>query len=217
MAEQENAPSFDRDAFREVVKHPGAHALVLSQYRIGEYAGVVALNRLLGELDQSAKLRRAMEIHLADEDRHTRVFSDWMQRLGTPPPTLPADVEAYFSTSREEYEMQRAVLAQLTPEQRRILVFAGINAVERLAFDQFENHLLCLDRREDVEALKQVMQEERFHLNYVEAELDRQVVGEQAAFAGVALEQARERFAAFNTMRRAETAAALERLLGGTS
>ncbi|HWP66003.1 MAG TPA: hypothetical protein VNO26_08835 [Candidatus Limnocylindria bacterium] len=93
----------DANEFREVVRHPGAHAVVLGQYRIGEYAGVVALDRLLREIDAGARLTRAMQIHRGDEARHTQVFTDWMRRLGVEPPALPDDVEAYFATSPEEY------------------------------------------------------------------------------------------------------------------
>lgn len=201
--------------FREVVRHPRAHAAVLGQYRIGEYAGVVALDRLLGEIDAEARLRRAMEIHRGDEARHTSVFTDWMRRLGVEPPTLPRDVEAYFATSEEDFRRQRALVDSLPPDVRRICVFAGINAVERLAWTQFEMHLGCLDRPEDVALLESVMAEEKFHLNYVEAELERQSKGEHAAVVTAAVEESRQRFAQFSEKRRAETRAAVERMLGG--
>ena len=205
----------DANEFREVVRHPRAHAAVLSQYRIGEYAGVVALQRLLGELDAGQRLRRAMEIHQRDEARHTSVFTDWMRRLGVEPPVLPRDVEAYFATSEEEARRQRALVDSLPPEVRRICVFAGINAVERLAWTQFETHLACLERPEDVEVLRGVMAEEKFHLSYVEAELERQAKGEHGAIVTAALDDARQRFAQFSQLRRAETRAAVERALAG--
>jgi hypothetical protein len=205
----------DANQFREVVRHPRAHAVVLGQYRIGEYAGVVALDRLLAELPQDAKLRRAMEIHRRDEARHTQVFTAWMQRLGAEAPALPRDVEAYFATSEEEFRQQRALVESLPPDVRRIVVFAGINAVERLAWTQFETHLTCLERPFDVDQLQGVMAEEKFHLNYVEAELERQAAGEHGAIVTVALDQARVRFARFNELRREETRQAIERTLGG--
>lgn len=205
----------DPNQFREVVRNPRAHAVVLGQYRIGEYAGVVALDRLLGELPQEARLRRAMEIHRRDEARHTDVFTGWMQRLGVDPPALPRDVEAYFATSEEEFRQQRALVDALPPDIRRIVVFAGINAVERLAWTQFETHLACLDRPFDVDQLKSVMAEEKFHLNYVEAELERQAAGEHGAIVATALEESRTRFARFNELRREETRRAVERMLGG--
>ena len=205
----------DAKEFREVVRHPQAHAVVLGQYRIGEYAGVVALDRLLGELAPDARLRRAMEIHRRDEARHTEVFTGWMQRLGVDPPVLPRDVEAYFATSEEEFRQQRALVDALPPDVRRIVVFAGINAVERLAWTQFETHLACLDRPFDVDQLRGVMAEEKFHLNYVEAELERQATGEHGAVVTMALDEARARFARFNEMRRHETRAAIEQMLGG--
>lgn len=204
----------DANAFREVVRDPRAHAVVLGQYRIGEYAGVVALDRLLGEIDAEARLRRAMEIHRGDEARHTQVFTDWMQRLGVAPPALPRDVEAYFATSEEEFRQQRALVDSLPPDVRRICVFAGINAIERLAWTQFETHLACLDGPGDVALLQSVMAEEKFHLNYVEAELERQSQGEHAAVVTAAVDESRARFARFNEMRRAETRTAIERLLG---
>ncbi len=206
---------FDRNEFHEVVRRPAAHAVILGQYRIGEYAGVVALDRLLGEMRPEGKLHEAMTIHRRDEDRHTRVFTDWMARLGTPPPRLPSDVEAFFANSPEEFAQQRALVATLPPEMRRILVFAGINAIERLAFAQFETHLSCLERRDDRELLESVIAEEKFHLSYVEHELERQQKGEHGAVVTAALEQAQLRFAEFQTKRRAETRAAVERVLGG--
>jgi hypothetical protein len=205
---------FDVNEFREVVRHPQTHAIVLGQYRIGEYAGVVALDRLLGEIDAEARLRRAMEIHCRDEARHTQVFTDWMQRLGVEPPTLPRDVEAYFATSEEDFRQQRALVDSLPPDIRRICIFAGINAVERLAWTQFETHLTCLDGPDDVELLRGVMVEEKFHLNYVEAELERQLQGEHAAVVTAAVDETRARFALFNEMRRTETRTAIERMLG---
>jgi hypothetical protein len=211
----ESDTRLDPGQFREVVRNPGAHAFMLGQYRIGEYAGVVALRRLLDEMAPEGKLRQAMEIHHRDEGRHTQVFTDWMRRLGTEPPALPTQVEGYFSNSPEEFRQQRAILESLPPARRRIIVFAGINAIERLAFDQFETHLLCLDRAEDVETLKGVIDEEKFHLSYVEAELERQATGEDAGFATIALEQARARFRDFQETRRRQSRAAIERLLGG--
>lgn len=217
MTSGEQAIDLQREAFREVVRHPEAHAIVLGTYRLGEYAGVVALDRLLGELEQDETLRRAMEIHRRDEDRHTRVFGDWIRRLGLEPDPLPTDVEAYFASSPEEFRQQRAMLDLLTPEERRIAVFAGINAVERLAYDQFEHHLLALERPSDVAELRQVIREEKFHLRYVEAELDRQMKGEWAAFVESAVIDARRRFARFNELRRGEVATAIEHVLGGSA
>ncbi len=213
--DQTNQMPVDLAAFREVVRHPQAHAVILGNYRIGEYAGVVALRRLLGEMQPEGKLHAAMEIHYRDEDRHSKLFTDWMQRIGVEPPPLPTEVEGYFANSPEEFQQQRKLVETLPPEMRRILVFAGINAIERLAYNQFEAHLLCLDRREDIDALKSVMDEEKFHLSYVEHELDRQCKGELGGFVTQALEQARAQFAIFQQTRRAQAAQAIERVLGG--
>ena len=136
-----NAMPLDREGFREVVRHPKAHALVLGNYRIGEYAGVVALRRLLDEMQPEGKLHQAMTIHFLDEERHSRVFTDWIQRLGVDPEPLPANVEGFFANSPEEFQQHRRLLEQLPAAMRRIVVFAGINAIERLAYDQFELHL----------------------------------------------------------------------------
>jgi hypothetical protein len=210
----DNAIDVDLAGFREVVRHPQAHALILQQYRIGEYAGVVGLKRLLGEMQPEGNLHRAMEIHYRDEERHSKVFTDWIYRLGIEPEPMPTEVEAYFANSPEDFRRDRELLQQLPPDIRRIITFAAINAVERLAFNQFETHLRVLDRPEDREALERVMTEEKFHLSYVEHELDRAQQGENGAFVTIAVEQARERFAQFNEMKRRESGAALENLLG---
>jgi rubrerythrin len=215
MTETENAIDVDLDHFREAVRHPEAHALILQQYRIGEYAGVVGLKRLLGEMKPEGKLNRAMEIHYRDEERHSRVFTDWIYRLGVQPEPLPTEVEGYFSSSPEEFHRNREMLAQLPPEIRRIVTFAAINAVERLAYNQFETHLRCLERPGDVETLEGVMAEEKFHLSYVEGELERVQKGENGEFVATALEQARARFAEFQEMKRRESGARLEKILGG--
>ena len=215
MDSTNDTPPIDRDGFREVVRHPTAHALVLGNYRLGEYAGVVALGRLLGEMRPEGKLHEAMTIHHRDEGRHSRVFTDWIERLGFTPQPYPSNVEGFFANSPEEFAAQRAFVETLPAELRRIIVFAGINAIERLAYNQFDVHLACLDRREDREVLQGVIDEEKFHLSYVEHELERQSGGELAAFVTTALEQARARFAVFQETRRAETMRALERLLGG--
>jgi rubrerythrin len=213
--DQTNAMPLDRDGFREVVRHPTAHALVLGNYRLGEYAGVVALQRLLGEMRPEGKLHQAMEIHHRDEERHSRVFTDWIVRLGETPKPFPTNVEGFFANSPEEFAQQRALVEQLPPDLRRIVVFAGINAIERLAYNQFDVHLSCLDRREDREVLQGVIDEEKFHLSYVEHELERQMAGEHGGFITTALEQAKARFEIFQQARRAETMDALSRLLGG--
>jgi rubrerythrin len=215
MNEAMDGPRLDQDQFREVVRHPKAHASILGQYRIGEYAGVVALDRLLGELEPDARLRRAMEIHRRDEARHTAVFTDWMRRLGVEPPVLPTDVEAYFSTNEEEHRKQRAMVDALPADIRRIVIFAGINAVERLAWNQFGIHLACLDSPEDRELLQSVITEEKFHLNYVEAELERQMKGEHGAIVTAALDESHKRFMRFDEVRRNETRSAIEQILGG--
>ena len=214
MAEPENAIDIDLAGFREVVRHPRAHALVLQQYRIGEYAGVVGLKRLLGDMQPEGNLHRAMEIHYRDEDRHSRVFTDWIYRLGVEPEPMPTQVESYFSSSPEEFRKNRELLEQMPTDLRRIVTFAAINALERLAYNQFETHLLALDRREDIETLESVMAEEKFHLSYIEGELDRAQQGEQAGFVAMALDQARARFAEFQEERRREGREALEKILG---
>lgn len=210
----DNAIDVDLAGFREVVRHPQAHALILQQYRIGEYAGVVGLKRLLGEMRPEGNLHRAMEIHHRDEERHSKVFTDWIYRLGIEPEPMPTEVEAYFANSPEDFRRDRELLQQLPPDIRRIITFAAINAVERLAFNQFETHLRVLDRPEDREALEGVMAEEKFHLSYVEHELEREQQGDNGAFVTVALEQARERFAQFSEMKRRQSDEALEKLLG---
>jgi hypothetical protein len=214
MAETENSIDVDLSGFREVVRHPQAHVLILQQYRIGEYAGVVGLKRLLGEMKPEGNLHRAMEIHHRDEERHSQVFTNWIYRLGVEPEPMPTEVEAYFANSPEDFRRNRELLQQLPPDIRRIVTFAAINAVERLAYNQFETHLRVLDRSEDREALEGVMAEEKFHLGYVENELERAQEGENGAFVTLAVEQARERFAQFNEMKRREGGAALEKLLG---
>ncbi len=213
--EPENAIPLDRNEFHEVVQHPRAHAAILGQYRVGEYAGVVGLRRLLGEMQPEGNLHKAMTIHFQDEERHSKVFTDWMVRLGVTPPQLPADVEGYFSRSPEEFRQQRALLDSLPAEIRRIVVFAGINAVERGAYTQFENHLSVLDAKADRDELERVIREERFHLSYVEHELERQSHGEFANVVQTAMEQARQRFEEFRLERQNETRKAVERVLGG--
>ena len=214
MSDTETTVEIDLAGFREVVRHPLAHARILGQYRIGEYAGVVALTRLLSEMEVGGKLRTAMDIHCRDEERHSRVFTEWIRRLDVEPAPMPADLEGYFANSPEEFRAQRQLVEQLPPEQRRIIVFAAINAIERLAATQFDTHLPCLERREDVEALKSVIEDEKFHLSYVEAELARQQKGEHGALVTTAVEQARARFAQFSETRQRETREAIERILG---
>ena len=213
--EQTNAMPIDRDGFREVVRHPKAHALVLGNYRLGEYAGVVGLQRLLGEMRPEGKLHQAMSIHHRDEERHSTVFTDWIVRLGATAQPFPTNVEGFFANSPEEFAAQRQMVEQLPPEMRRIVVFAGINAIERIAYNQFDVHLSCLDRREDRDLLQSVIDEEKFHLSYVENELERQMKGENAAFVTLCVEQSKARFEIFQQTRRAESMQALQRLLGG--
>lgn len=207
---------YDAPQFRDVVRHPEAHALILGQYRLGEWAGVVALRRLLAELEPEAQLRRAMEIHHRDEERHSALFTDWIRRLGIAPAPLPDEIEGFFSRSPEEHLEQRRQLAQLPPDVRRVFVFAAINAIERLAYTQFETHLGALDRPDDVAALEGVMAEEKFHLSYVEAELVRQEAGPLGPVVATAREQAHARFAEFQTIRREESRRQIERILGAT-
>ena len=213
MSESSQFP-LERDGFRELVRHPAAHAVLLGHYRLGEHAGVVALRRLLAEMDPEARLRRAMEIHYGDEARHSQLFGDWMRRLGVEPPALPDDLDGFFARDQEEFRQERKLLESLPADIRRIIVFCGINAIERLAYTQFEHHLLALDRAEDVSALEGVMQEEKFHLNYVEAELERLSAGPHAAIVATALEQSRARAEDFRAMREVQTRNEIARALG---
>jgi hypothetical protein len=98
---------------------------------------------------------------------------------------------------------------------RRVIVFAGINAIERGAYNLFESHLLCLDDPRDRETLESVMAEERFHLSYVEHELERQRQGELGPIVTTALEQAEMRFKEFRQARQDATRKMVEKLLGG--
>jgi rubrerythrin len=214
-ASPQRAAAVDLAGFREVVRHPRAHALILQQYRVGEYAGVVGLKRLLAEMRPEGNLHRAMEIHFRDEDRHSKVFTDWIYRLGVEPDPMPTEIESFFSNNPEEFRHNRELLEQLPSDMRRIVTFAAINAVERLAYNQFETHLRVLDRPADREALEGVMAEEKFHLSYIEHELGRAQGGENGSFVTTAVEQARARFAEFSENRRRESGAALEQLLGG--
>lgn len=213
--EPENAVPLDRNEFHEVVQHPQAHAAILSQYRVGEYAGVVGLRRLLGEMQPEGKLHKAMTIHFQDEGRHSQVFTDWVTRLGVTPDVLPTDVEGYFSRSPEEFAAQRALIDSLPPEIRRIVVFASINAIERGAYNQFENHLSVLDHKSDRDELERVIREERFHLSYVEHELERQSQGEFANVVQMAMQESQKRFEEFRLERQEETRRNVERVLGG--
>src|SRR5262249_50451619 len=168
-----------------------------------------------GEWRREARLPGARETRQGDEERNSRVSPDWIYRLGVQPEPMPAEVEAYFANSPEEFRRNREMMAQLPPDIRRIITFAAINAVERLAYNQFETHLRCLDRPEDIETLQSVMAEEKFHLSYVEGELERAEKSENAEVVTMALEQARTRFAEFQEMKRHESGAALEKILGG--
>jgi len=215
MSDERQVLDADIAAFREVVRHPKAHAQILGQYRIGEYAGVVGLRQLLAEMEPEGDLREAMEIHFRDEERHSKVFTEWIYRLGVEPEPMPTELMGYFSNSPEEFQGRRRALEQLAPEVRRILVFAGINAIERIAFNQFETHLHALDQKDDVAELRQVIAEEKFHLSYIERELERQQKGEHGALVTTALDEAKKRFGEFSQRRRAESRASIEKILGG--
>src|SRR5262249_56085113 len=86
------------------------------------------------------KLHRAMEIHYRDEDRHSRVFTDWIYRLGVEPEPMPLQVEGYFSSSPEEFRRNRELLEQMPPDLRRIVTFAAINAIQRPPAHQLQSH-----------------------------------------------------------------------------
>jgi hypothetical protein len=58
------------------------------------------------------------------------------------------------------------------------------------------------------------MAEEKFHLSYVEGELEHAEKGENGEVVTMALEQARTRFAEFQEMKRSESGAKLEKILG---
>jgi len=116
MADYESAAQrradVDLAGFREVVRHPRAHALILQQYRVGEYAGVVGLKRLLAEMRPEGDLHRAMEIHFRDEDRHSKVFTDWIYRLGVEPEPIPTEIESFFSNNPEEFRRNHLWIVQ---------------------------------------------------------------------------------------------------------
>ena len=160
MAEPENAmPTSTCAGFREVVRHPRAHALVLQQYRIGEYAGVVGLKRLLGEMQPEGKLHRAMEIHYRDEDRHSRVFTDWIYRLGVEPEPMPDEGRGLLLEQPGGVPRATASCSSsCRPTLRRIVTFAAINAHRATRLQPVRDApARALDRREDIETLESVM------------------------------------------------------------
>jgi AcrR family transcriptional regulator len=61
------------------------------------------------------------------------------------PAPLPEDVEGFFSTESRGVPRAARAARAAAAAVRRIFVFAAINAIERLAYAQFENHLLALD------------------------------------------------------------------------
>jgi hypothetical protein len=195
----------DADVLRAIVHQPDLHARLLERYRLGAWACVVSLTRLLAELPAGTPLHTAMTVHTRDEERHARLFEDWIRRLGVEPAPLPNDVDACLAGDAAD----RARLARLPSELRRIAVLADVNALERATFAELDAHAHALDRAEDREALARVVAEERFHLSYVEHELGRQLGGVHAAFATLAIEQARARIHAATPPRSPGVAPAL--------
>ena len=94
MAEaSQEVVDLDLAGFREVVRHPRAHAVVLGQYRIGEWAGVVALRRLLAEMQPEGKLHQAMTIHFRRRNASSNEKSD-SEFPAVPAITSPPDFAA---------------------------------------------------------------------------------------------------------------------------
>ena len=93
---------------------------------------------------------------------------------------MPTEVEAYFANSPEEFRRNRELLEQLPPDIRRIVTFAGDQRRSSGSpTTSSRPTCACLDRPRGRETLESVMAEEKFHLSYVEHELERRAAGRE--------------------------------------
>lgn len=102
-------------------------AWTLSQFYIGEQAGMVAAAKLVQQLP-SLELKAAVALQVMDEARHSEVFSLLMQKIDIQYPISP-DLRAVFVQSLSDARWDVTALGlQLLVEGFALAMFSGIRA-----------------------------------------------------------------------------------------
>jgi len=127
---------------------------VLSYYRTSEINGSLFFGRLARALKPSP-IQHDLTKHFADEAQHAWYWTDCLQRLGAPPLKLS---DAY----QDQYLEAAGLPANLMEIMAITLVF------ERRVINQYAKHLALPDLRIEVkETIERIMQDERWHVQWV--------------------------------------------------
>ena len=127
---------------------------VLSYYRTSEINGSLFFGRLARTLKPSP-IQHDLTKHFADEAQHAWYWTDCLGRLGTRPIKLS---DAY----QDQYLEAAGLPANLMEIMAITLVF------ERRVINQYAKHLAVPDLRIEVkETIERIMQDERWHVQWV--------------------------------------------------
>ncbi len=127
---------------------------VLSYYRTSEINGSLFFGRLARTLRPSA-IQHDLTKHFADEAQHAWYWTDCLDRLGTRPMKLS---DAY----QDQYLEAAGLPVNLMEIMAVTLVF------ERRVINQYAKHLAVPGTRVEVrETIERIMQDERWHVQWV--------------------------------------------------
>ena len=127
---------------------------VLSYYRMSEINGSLFFGRLARALKPSP-IQHDLTKHFADEAQHAWYWTDCLERLGSPPIKLS-----------DAYQDQYLEAAGLPVNMMEILAITLV--FERRVINQYARHLAAPSvRREVKETIDRIMQDERWHVQWV--------------------------------------------------
>jgi bacterioferritin (cytochrome b1) len=127
---------------------------VLSYYRMSEINGSLFFGRLARALKPSP-IQHDLTKHFADEAQHAWYWTDCLERLGSPPIKLS-----------DAYQDQYLEAAGLPVNMMEILAITLV--FERRVINQYARHLAVPAVRLEVkETIDRIMQDERWHVQWV--------------------------------------------------
>ncbi len=131
---------------------------ILSFYRTSEISGALFFGQLARSM-RPGPIQRDMTKHFADESQHAWYWTSCIERLGAKPLRLS---EAY----QDQYVAKAGVPANLME------VLAITQVFERRVIGQYKRHSLAPGLQPEIrETLERIMQDEKWHIQWVGAAL----------------------------------------------
>jgi bacterioferritin (cytochrome b1) len=163
--------------FRQIVGNAWLHTSILKHYRYLDGMGAEKLRKVAGLL-QDVALKRKVESHLRDEEKHAALFAQRIMELGGSPTFTTAELEVSFLRGFESHDfgLSEARLGEdRCLDMREISTFfVLLKAEEEQGLKFFLAHLQVLDHDPRTrQLLEEVISDEHRHVAYLTEELER--------------------------------------------